>query len=248
MSNYRLYLLPTDKDNAVIGKVEQTFQIKDFDGDVIIYEEGKLYNLQDMKRQIMASDTFLGVKVMLIEDHIQPMHLYLTDNQRILKGMWCVEAERANKLYKAKQHEGSYYSTGDSRVICSTDTTLREDHIINFNGDKSIEQNVPNFDIIFVRLYISMYNRGKAFTDNIEPEIELVGERQRPEFVVNENNIMKVLHKMFKTVGKDYSRAELDKHLLAVMNLGMGLRQSQLNGSDLRSGNDVLEEYKTNNL
>jgi hypothetical protein len=247
MSNYRLYLLPTDKDNAVIGKVEQTFQIKDFDGDVIIYEEGKLYNLQDMKRQIMASDTFLGIKIMLIEDHIQPMHLYLTDNNRILKGMWCVEAERANKLYKAQMHEGSYLMTGDSRVICTTDTALREDVIINFANDKSIEQNVPNFHHMFVATYMDMYNKGAYLIENIEPKTELVGERQRPKFVV-EDNIMTVLIKVFKPVAKTYTSAELDKHLLAVMNLGMGLRQSQLNGSDLRSGNEVLEEYKTNNL
>jgi hypothetical protein len=34
--------------------------------------------------------------------------------------------------------------------------------------------------------------------------------------------------------------------LLAVMNLGMVLRQAQLNGSDLRSGNDVLKEWIEN--
>lgn len=35
--------------------------------------------------------------------------------------------------------------------------------------------------------------------------------------------------------------------LLEVMNLGMELRQNQLNGSDLRSGNEVLEEWKSLN-
>lgn len=35
--------------------------------------------------------------------------------------------------------------------------------------------------------------------------------------------------------------------LLEVMNLGMELRQNQLNGTDLRSGNEVLEEWKSLN-
>lgn len=35
--------------------------------------------------------------------------------------------------------------------------------------------------------------------------------------------------------------------LLEVMNLGMELRQNQLNGTDLRSGNEVLEQWKSFN-
>jgi len=35
--------------------------------------------------------------------------------------------------------------------------------------------------------------------------------------------------------------------LLTIMNLGMELRQNQLNGSDLRSGNEVLEDWISEN-
>jgi hypothetical protein len=248
MSNYKLHLIPTDKSNAPICKVESVFQIKDFDGDVLIYEEGKLYNRRDLIRQVMASDTFPDIKKMIIEEHIQPMHLYLTDNQRILKGVWCIQ-EHTDRIYKAEESEGIYYMTGDSRIICTSDVDFRQDIIINFNGEKTVEENVPNFHHMFLATYISMYNKGQQLTNNIEPEIELVGEKQRPKFAVDENNIMTVLIKVFfMTVGKQYSRNELDEHLLAVMNLGMGLRQSQLNGTDLRSGNEVLEEYKLKNL
>ena len=47
---------------------------------------------------------------------------------------------------------------------------------------------------------------------------------------------------------KEYNRAEVIVMLDEVLNLGMSLRQAQLNGSDDRSGNEVLLEWLSNNL
>lgn len=47
---------------------------------------------------------------------------------------------------------------------------------------------------------------------------------------------------------ESYSREDLDKFLYEVLNLGMSLRQNQLSGSDGRSGNQVLEDWKNKNL
>jgi len=247
MSNYKLRLIPTDKSNAAILKVVSPFQIEDFDGDVIVYEEGKLYDRRDLICQVMACSAFPEIKHMILSEHVEAMHLYLTDNNRILKGMWCV-SEHKEWIYKAEKHEGAYFMTGDSRVICTTDTELREDHIINFSNDTCIEQNVPNFHSAFISMYIDMYNGGDEITTNALPLMEVYDHKGRERFVIDEDNIMKVFVKVNTPEKRDYTRAELDKHLLAVMNLGMGLRQSQLNGSDLRSGVEVLKEYKLNNL
>lgn len=45
-----------------------------------------------------------------------------------------------------------------------------------------------------------------------------------------------------------WTKEQVDKMLNDVMNLGMILRQNQLSGHDHRSGNEVLEEWKRNNL
>lgn len=45
-----------------------------------------------------------------------------------------------------------------------------------------------------------------------------------------------------------WTREQVDKMLNDVMNLGMMLRQHQLSGHDGRSGNEVLEEWKRNNM
>lgn len=209
-------------------------------GRLFTFESGILYNYNEVKATVLLS----GLKNKLT--NVQPLHLYLTDNQRILKGDWCIKDY--DKLYKATEHESAYNMTGDSRVICCTDTDLRHDIIINFHPENCVEENLPNFHQLFIETYIDRYNRGEQLTNNIEPELEIFGEKGKTRFLINEDNIMSVLIKVFKVVGKTYSRAELDKHLLAVMNLGMGLRQSQLNGSDLRSGNDVLDKYKLDNL
>jgi hypothetical protein len=240
MSNYKLHLISTDKTNAPICKVMSTFDLV-MDGSLVLFEAGRLYNYSDMKAILHSKRHEVKLR------NLDLFHLYLTDNQRILKGVWCIQ-EHTDRIYKAEESEGSYYMTGDSRIICTSDVDFRQDIIVNFNGEKTVEENVPNFHHMFLAAYIDMYNKGQQLTNNIEPEIELVGEKQRPKFVIDENNIMTVLIKVFKTVGKIYSRAELDKHLLAVMNLGMDLRQKQLNGDSHMSGVDILEQYKFNNL
>lgn len=45
-----------------------------------------------------------------------------------------------------------------------------------------------------------------------------------------------------------YRREEVIELLKQVMNLGMGVRQNQLNGSETRSGNTILSEFIENNL
>ena len=44
-------------------------------------------------------------------------------------------------------------------------------------------------------------------------------------------------------VRRNFSYDEVQKIALDVMNLGMSLRQDQLNGWSSKSGNDVLKEY-----
>jgi len=211
------------------------------DGSLVLFEAGRLYNYSDMKAILHSKRHEVKLR------NLDLFHLYLTDNQRILKGVWCIQ-EHTDRIYKAEESEGSYNMTGDSRIICTSDVDFRQDVIVNFNGEKTVEENVPNFHHMFLATYIDMYNKGQQITDNVQPKIELYSEKQRTQFVIDEDNIMTVFIKVFMTKKDIYTRAELDKHLLAVMNLGMGLRQSQLNGSDLRSGNEVLDEYKTNNL
>ena len=232
MSKYELHLIPTVKDNAIIGRIESSFQVNE-----ALYLKGNLYYLNDLK-DLLSKNGNMNVNV-------QPMHLHLTVCKRILKGMWCYNQE-SDSIYRAVENEDIDSTTTDTRIICTTDNELRQDVIVNTND--VIEENVPNFHPSFIVQYMILNNRDEALTDNIAPSIELRGKKLRPGYVVDENNIMTVLIKVFMPVKDIYTRAELDKHLLAVMNLGMGLRQSQLNGSDLRSGNDVLAEYKLNNL
>lgn len=47
---------------------------------------------------------------------------------------------------------------------------------------------------------------------------------------------------------KAYTKDEIKNLLVQVMELGMTVRQNQLNGSENRSGREVLEEFIKNNL
>lgn len=47
---------------------------------------------------------------------------------------------------------------------------------------------------------------------------------------------------------KAYTKDEIKNLLVQVMELGMTVRQNQLNGSEIRSGREVLEEFIKNNL
>ncbi len=44
-------------------------------------------------------------------------------------------------------------------------------------------------------------------------------------------------------VRRSFSLEEVKKIASDIMNLGMELRQNQLNGYDVRSGNEVMKEY-----
>ena len=45
-----------------------------------------------------------------------------------------------------------------------------------------------------------------------------------------------------------YTREQVEKFLLDVMNLGMVVRQDQLNGYSEKSGNEILQDWINNNL
>jgi len=239
MSNYRLHLLPTDKANADICKVMTTFQVM-VDDKLVIFEAGRLYNYNELEAILRSTRHQVKLRC------VKMFHLYLTDNQRILKGTWCIEHGR---LYKSEKNEGPFSMSGDDRIICSTDTDLRQDVYINEANNNTVEENVPHFDYMFLWSYIEMYNRGQQLINNVQPRIEIYSTKERERFVIDEDNKMSVLIKIEKPLKpKMYTRAELDTHLLAVMNLGMTLRQNQLSGDSHMSGVDILEQYKYNNL
>lgn len=219
MSKYQLYLIPTVKNNAIIGLIKTSFSIGEH-----LFMKDSLYHLSDIK-DVLNKNGYMYRMV-----NVQPMHLHLTDDKRTPKGDWIYD-EEFDCTYKTENVVE--YNVIRRRIICSTDTEL-----VNTN------EVIPNFHHAFIDHYMICNNRAIAITDNIVPEfVNVDGELK---FLIKDN-IMSVLIKVEKPE-KTYSRAELDVHLLAVMNLGMGLRQRQLNGTDLRSGVEVLNEYKEDNF
>lgn len=127
--------------------------------------------------------------------------------------------------------------------------------ILSLNKDKN-----THYVSITLSLGLKRYTRSihrlvaKAFLDNPENKC-CVNHKDHDRTNNNLSNLEWVtksenaLHgKSSKRIKTSWTREELDEILSEVMNLGMSLRQDQLNGYTSKSGNEVLEEYKQQNL
>ena len=178
--SYELHLIPTSKKNAVICEVETTFTVVDFTGSIFTYDKNKIYNLSDLKQRLMSCGAIVQMR------YVQPMHLHLTDAKAFNDGDWYVDTDKYNVFKGVKYGEIFSYN---KRIICTTDTDLRNDIIVETHN--GIDRNIPNFHHMFIFMYIEMYNSGQAITTNVRPQRELNAFNEM-KFIIDADNIMSI--------------------------------------------------------
>ena len=132
--------------------------------------------------------------------------------------------------------KGHTLNDGLRKVIASTDTTLSY---------------IPNISKAFLKKYCEL--NGQINSVFIEFEKYLLGFTPIDEDFVdsvysidpkrNSNNCV-----IISKVKDSWNRDELNSILLDVLDLGMQIRQDQLNGYTARSGKEILESWKEKNL
>lgn len=188
----------------------------------------------------------------------QYKHLYILSDEEIQEGDWCIanyynedfylvqaknialgNVEHGQQLmfpFNSMTHEVRFCK----KIIATTDTSL----------------GLPQPSQSFINRYIEEYNKGSVIEDVlVEYSNEWAGKRYiddmdaygydkfELQLKVDSDNTITI-----KKIKDSYSREELDNILNEVLNLGMTVRQNQLSGHEERSGNEILEMWKQENL
>ena len=160
-------------------------------------------------------------------------HLYVLSHEFVKEGDWCFWLN-PSKDFIAK-YTKDYEKETARKIIASTDPAL----------------NLPMPSKGFIDQYIVSYNNRKPITDilveygyTIDTTVDHFDQRREYFLKVNPKDNTITIKKIKNTWDKE----ELDVILLQVMNLGMDTRQNQQAGYESRSGKDILEQWKNENL
>jgi hypothetical protein len=177
-------------------------------------------------------------------------NLYITTNEKIKAGDWVTNGVSVWKFVDE-------LVTIDYRKIIAT-----TDKLLITSNEFLWGYRLPSPSESFIRKFMESYNYERTpktkwlpITDILVEYETITNTSGHTKKELKENAIIEERLKVdsnntitIKKLKQTFNREELDKILLDVMNLGMSLRQDQLSGHDQRSGNEVLEEYKNENL
>jgi hypothetical protein len=181
---------------------------------------------------------------------VKPQHIYITTNEKINAGDWVTNGTTVWKFV------AELVSINYKKIIATTDKLLITSNEFLWG------YNLPSPSESFIRKFVESYNHERTPKTNWLPITDILVEYEtiyntsgHTKKELKENTIIEERLKIdenntitIKKLKQTFSREEVDKFLLDVINLGMALRQDQLNGQDDRSGNEVLQLYKDENL
>ncbi len=147
------------------------------------------------------------------------------------------------------------YREACKKVIAATDINLK---VKEYSIAKYVTaEYLPQIPQQFIEEWIAEYNKqnileivqieyeDKGYQKLMNPE-EIIPTKQRYNW--QENISLKLSEGNYLSLRRKEKRVYTREDLLSVMNLGMTLRQNQLNGSDFRSGKEVLNNWIKQNL
>ena len=164
-------------------------------------------------------------------------YLYFTTDEKIEEGDWVLDMYNQKWKLLDKKLVGfnkagiRSFSTDNiighlcKKIVATTDTSL----------------GLPQPTTAFIKKYVEL-----GGIDEVDLEYEGIEWLDRPleYFIKVDSHNTITIH----AIKNSWNREELDFILDEVMNLGMVLRQHQLNGQSQESGNDILENWKNENL
>ena len=190
-----------------------------------------------------------------VERGFEYQHLYFISDEDIKEFDWVYDPIRDNIFQSHVDTPSGHF--GMKKAIASTEELFIKNCECKYGSSCDNQCLLPSIPEHFIKDYCTLggINEISVEIDNREyfgvqqfkgNRLVFDNRTKNPNYgKVKLNTSNEVTTHNVKT---SWIREEVEKIILDIMNLGMELRQSQLNGSDTRSGTMVLKEWKENNL
>lgn len=189
--------------------------------------DGKLRVCQDVMNELMK-----------YEDKIKPQYLYILSDEP-QEGDWCIAKKKYGPMKYGNVFNEMIPAPHDcNRIIATTNPELNREKYLS-EGMKSNDSFIPSISQSDIEYIISLYNGkdkevdiSQLAKDTFSTGIDDYGSA-RTCFVMGFKKCLEL------NADKKFTLEDMGN----IMNLGMSLRQDQLNGHTSKSGDEALNDY-----